>query len=126
MELLMKKDIRKQIYDKYQGHCAYCGCELEYKDMQIDHITPIFHNIKGKNPYGVIQGTDDIENYNPSCRACNNRKSSFSIEAFRNELEKTHERMLRDNANYRQMIRYGQIKLINEGKIKFFYEKVSQ
>lgn len=48
----MKKDIRKQIYDKYQGHCAYCGCELEYKDMQIDHITPIFHNIKGDNPYG--------------------------------------------------------------------------
>jgi hypothetical protein len=21
--------IRKQVYEKYNGHCAYCGCELE-------------------------------------------------------------------------------------------------
>lgn len=32
------KDVRKQVYEKYNGHCAYCGCKLDYKDMQVDHV----------------------------------------------------------------------------------------
>ena len=28
------KEIREQVYAKYNGHCAYCGCELDYKYMQ--------------------------------------------------------------------------------------------
>lgn len=32
-----KKD-RLKIYEKYNGHCAYCGCELNYKDMQVDQL----------------------------------------------------------------------------------------
>lgn len=27
------KKLRQEIYDKYNGHCAYCGCEIELKDM---------------------------------------------------------------------------------------------
>lgn len=34
------KHIRQKVYEKYDGHCAYCGCKLEYKDMQVDHINP--------------------------------------------------------------------------------------
>lgn len=119
----MNKKTRELVYNKYNGHCAYCGCKIEYKDMQVDHIIPIFRNVDGEKPYGNIRGTDDISNYNPSCRSCNKRKGTFSIEGFRTQLEACHERMMRDNANYRQMIRYGQIKLINDGKIKFFFEK---
>lgn len=51
------KKIRKQVYEKYNGHCAYCGCEIQYKDMQIDHMTPLYW-------YG---GEDNIENYMPAC-----------------------------------------------------------
>lgn len=32
--------IRKQVYEKYNRHCAYCGCELKYKDMEVDHVIP--------------------------------------------------------------------------------------
>ena len=32
------KTDRKKVLDKYGGHCAYCGCELTLKSMQIDHI----------------------------------------------------------------------------------------
>ena len=35
--------IRKQVYEKCNRHCAYCGCELEYKDMQVDHVTSVFY-----------------------------------------------------------------------------------
>ena len=36
----MTKDKRITVYDKYDGHCAYCGREIGLQDMQIDHIKP--------------------------------------------------------------------------------------
>ena len=36
----LTKDERMAVYEKTNGHCAYCGCELEYKDMQVDHVIP--------------------------------------------------------------------------------------
>lgn len=30
--------LRQSVYEKYEGHCAYCGEHIDYKDMQIDHI----------------------------------------------------------------------------------------
>ena len=39
------KRIRQQLYEKYNHRCAYCGCNLEYKDMQVDHVKPVYvHN----------------------------------------------------------------------------------
>ena len=32
---------RQQAYEKYGGHCAYCGKEIEIKDMQVDHMIPL-------------------------------------------------------------------------------------
>lgn len=32
------KDVRQKVYDKFKGHCAYCGCKLKYKEMQVDHF----------------------------------------------------------------------------------------
>jgi len=36
----MTKKQRIKVYEKYNGHCAYCGKKIEYKDMQVDHIDP--------------------------------------------------------------------------------------
>lgn len=41
MRKAIPKQIRQKVYEKHNGHCAYCGCELEYKDMQVDHIDSI-------------------------------------------------------------------------------------
>ncbi len=38
--MIMKKEDRLKIYRKYDGHCAYCGKSIEYKDMQVDHLVP--------------------------------------------------------------------------------------
>ena len=40
----MEEELRQKIYDKYNGHCAYCGKELTFEQMQVDHIEPIFRN----------------------------------------------------------------------------------
>lgn len=50
----MKKIDRKKVFDKYNGHCAYCGRQIEYKDMQVDHITS---KRNGR--------TDDIRSFGP-------------------------------------------------------------
>lgn len=107
----ISKQIRIQVYNKYFGRCAYCGCELEYKDMQVDHINPLYwHN-----------GDNDIENYNPSCRMCNFYKSTYTVEKFRERLQTLHER-LEKNFIYRLAKRYGIVKE-NTQPIKFYFEK---
>lgn len=56
----LTKDERMAVYEKTNGHCAYCGCELEYKDMQVDHVIPI-------NGWSE-QGSDTLDNMLPACR----------------------------------------------------------
>jgi 5-methylcytosine-specific restriction endonuclease McrA len=40
----MKID-RQAVYDKYQGHCAYCGCELQ-KGWHVDELLPVKRKYK--------------------------------------------------------------------------------
>ena len=34
----ISKETRQRVYQKYNGHCAYCGRYIDYKDMQVDHF----------------------------------------------------------------------------------------
>lgn len=38
--MAINKKIREVVYNKYNGHCAYCGKKIAYKDMQVDHFKP--------------------------------------------------------------------------------------
>lgn len=107
---------RKEVYEKYNGHCAYCGCELEYKDMQIDHIIP--KHLEDK--YEDIN-IDDVNNYMPSCRQCNFYKSTFTIETFRERIQTINDR-LKSIFIYKLALKYGLIKEINKSVI-FYFEK---
>ena len=35
------KKTREIVWKKYGGRCAYCGREIAYKDMQVDHFLPL-------------------------------------------------------------------------------------
>ena len=43
----LTKKQREQIFNKFGGKCAYCGCELPIR-WHADHIEPIYR--EGKNP----------------------------------------------------------------------------
>ncbi|WP_075823973.1 HNH endonuclease [Clostridium perfringens] len=108
------KKVREEVYKMYNGHCAYCGCELEYKDMQVDHVESLYW----------YNGANDISNYKPTCRMCNFYKSTFTLEEFRKELLKIRERLEKVFV-YRLSRKYGLIEEIDK-KIKFYFEEMEE
>ena len=114
--MCMNKQLRQKVYDKYSGHCAYCGKPIEYKDMQIDHIIP------KRKGYGLnVESSDDFSNLNPSCRSCNFRKGVFSVDEFRRELIKQRDNALK-TFQVKQSIDYGLLESIDKN-IEFYFER---
>lgn len=108
------KGIRIKVYQKYSGHCAYCGCDLEYKDMQVDHVVSKYW----------YDGADDISNYMPACRQCNFYKSSMTLEKFRERLQTLTDRLKRE-FTYKLALKYGVIAERNE-PITFYFEQFQE
>lgn len=131
----MKKEIRIQVYNKYNGRCAYCGEKIEYKDMQVDHIKPVhrptIYHEEYKNDPGYIaevkrlkselKAKENLNDLHPSCAKCNNYKHSLTIEQFRNELSLQVYRLKKD-AQFQRALRFNQIE-IKEKPIVFYFEK---
>lgn len=115
MTKISDKKVRLLIYSKYKGHCAYCGCKLKPSIFTIDHIKPKRRGDKTNN------GADSIDNYNPCCLSCNSSKATFSIEAWRKEIELKYDRLIRDSSQFRILNRFGLIKRQNE--VIFYFEK---
>lgn len=118
----MRKNIKKldrlKTYEKFKGHCAYCGKEIQYKEMRIDHIRPHRELLKA-----IEEGfdIDDIENLNPSCYRCNHYKRSLNLEKFREYMMSLHERIIK-NYIVKVGIDYGIVN-ITPFSGKFYFEK---
>ena len=113
---ISKKD-RMLIYNKFGGHCAYCGIEMEYKDMQVDHVIPLEGWSK--------QGSDTLDNMFPACRSCNHYKRARTLEGWRRILEKTPQTLERDCYTYRQAVKFGTVTPTPK-KIIFYFEKYNR
>lgn len=112
----INKAKREAVYKKYDGHCAYCGREIEYKDMQVDHFLPF-------RAWGIEDaGTDDLSNLMPACRTCNHYKRANSLETFRRYIYEIPKK-LRTNYIYKVGLIYGNVSDI-EKPIKFYFEIV--
>lgn len=111
----IRKGVRKIVYDKYNGHCAYCGCELEYKDMQVDHMEAVY-----RAEYNGKQADNSIDNYMPACRMCNFYKSTYTIDLFREMISGIPER-LKKVFIFRLAVKYGLIE-IKDKLIRFYFE----
>jgi len=105
------KNQREIIFNKTNGHCAYCGTGIILKSMQVDHLKSLFKD-----------GTNDINNLLPSCRPCNRRKGTFDIEQFRLEIQNQVSVLNKKYATYRNALRFGQI-IENCEPIVFYFEK---
>lgn len=106
--------LRHKIHEKYGGKCAYCGQPIEYKDMQIDHLVPLYRG-----------GKDSEDNYLPACRACNYYKHTLTVEDFRREIGEIKRRFRARNFRYRMALKYGIISE-TENEIRFYFEKITR
>jgi hypothetical protein len=109
----MKKELRIKVYEKYDGHCAYCGKEIAYEDMQVDHQQPKRHG-----------GKDTIDNLFPACRRCNHYKRDMNLETFRIYITTLHERVSTPYIN-KVAIDYGILKVI-PFLGTFYFEKIDK
>jgi hypothetical protein len=124
--MLMAKTISKKtrvaVYEKYDGHCAYCGKEIEYKDMQLDHMIPKQRERFKKYTEEEIEC---FENYMPSCRRCNHYKRAHSLETFRQMIEEIPKKLFRDNYIYKVGLDYGLVSA-HEQKVTFYFEWLAE
>jgi 5-methylcytosine-specific restriction endonuclease McrA len=102
------------IHAKCGGRCAYCGVEITIEKMSIDHIHP-----------RAAGGTDERANLNPSCRACNNFKSVWSLEEFRQHVAHQVERCRKYSVNYRTAERFGLVQVVRTDVV-FYFEHIAQ
>lgn len=107
----MKID-RLAIFNKCNGHCAYCGCEITVKKFQVDHLWP---------KYGG--GLNDENNLLPACCSCNNYKSTFTLELFRSQIMEQSIRLHKTKPTFRLAERFGQI-VRTPKPVVFYFEKL--
>ncbi|MCD8401334.1 HNH endonuclease [Tenacibaculum finnmarkense] len=124
------KELRDEIFKKYDGKCAYCGDDL--KKMQVDHIIPqrnFLESIVNQNDIPCFlkhlkeEDVNHIDNLNPSCATCNKFKDTFSLSNFRRELGNQLSRAKKYSSNFRFALKYNQVKE-TPAEIIFHFEKV--
>lgn len=115
----LKKEDRLKVYSKYDGRCAYCGRELEYSEMQVDHLIPL--RLAEKS----LDNLDTLGNYMPACRLCNHYKRGNSMEAFRKMIEEIPDKLERDSYIYKVGCRYGNVRPVQK-PIAFYFETERQ
>lgn len=118
------KKTRLALYEKYNHRCGYCGCEIAYKDMQVDHLKPVYVHGEYLGDMDSEQ-LNDISNFIPACRQCNLYKSTFELEEFREQLKTTMMENLRKDFRYRLAVKYGLIEE-KEHQIVFCFEEMEQ
>lgn len=122
---MTNKEKREAVYEKCQGHCAYCGKTISMKEMQVDHIEPHWHTLSEDQALkaGIKKGSHDLENLNPACARCNKWKSTYSLETFRKVIQTSLDRLERDTPNFRLARDFGLLKT-NENQVTFYFEKI--
>lgn len=126
----MREQDRQYIFDKYNGKCSYCGCELT-KGWHVDEIEPVRRNHiynKDKHRWEINKANPmmhperlHIDNQNPSCASCNINKHSMTLEEFRSSILGYMKHLNEKSTQYKIAKRYGLV--IEEIKpIVFYFE----
>ena len=116
--MTISKKVRQLVYDKYDGHCAYCGKRIEIKDMQVDHKLPLRNWNKSLSEAEL----NSIENLMPSCRRCNHYKRAEDLETYRKNIMTIQDRMAKDYL-FKVALDYGVVEVKPFNGV-FYFEKI--
>jgi hypothetical protein len=119
----LTKAQREQVRLKFDGKCAYCGCDLPAR-WHADHIEPVVRNDWLKVPRAPDwPERDTIENMNPACPPCNIDKHSLSLESWRQMIERSNEVLMRDVSTFRRALRFKLLEIRPE-PVTFYFERL--
>lgn len=127
----MNKKTRQLVHDKCGGNCAYCGDTLG-KRWTIDHVISQRNFLTSiKNQWRIPKflshltefDVNHIDNLLPSCRSCNNYKSSMDLELFRSEIGKLVDRLQAYSTQFKISTRFGLVRKTKKD-IVFYFEKI--
>lgn len=133
----MKISDRKKVFEKTDGKCAYCGCDLQ-KGWHVDEMEPVRRDyisipVKKDGRYShhkrVLNSVMHperfhIDNQWPACAACNIQKGSFTIEQFRRNIAAFVVSLNRDSTQYKFAKKFGLVKE-TEQPVIFYFETLS-
>ena len=128
----MNKKERRSVFDKFGGHCAYCGCKLP-QGWHKDHVKPIRRKLNYDTGKQKVLSTgkcrypkrECAENYFPACASCNINKHSLSVDDFRKLINGFITSLNRDSTQYRVARRYGLVQE-TEKPVVFFFENYTE
>lgn len=134
---MLTKKKRSIVFAKYNGRCAYCGCELQ-KGWHVDHLRPVgryYESIRDEGGFVIrdengnsrkimrmeIPENNHLENMVPSCASCNINKHGLSIEGFRNLIRGFLNSLNERSTQYKFAKKYG---LLEEtgNPVLFYFE----
>ena len=139
--VITKKD-REALFNKFDGKCAYCGCELK-KGWHVDHFEPIWRgkrDVLDKNGKRIWDSekheyksesfmyhpqNHNAENYMPACASCNILKGGNNLEAFRSIIANFINSLNSYTNQYKFAKRYGLVEETNK-PVVFYFEALNK
>lgn len=80
---------RQQVFAKFGGKCAYCGCDLPAR-WHADHLDPVRRRARWDSERGYVQTgeldrpeNDNLDNMMPACARCNISKGTLTLDQWR-------------------------------------------
>lgn len=121
---------REILRKKFDGRCAYCGCELE--KMHADHLMPVIRvtrdahgrPLPNAESYLIKPERNTVANMMPACAPCNLHKGGYSLEGWRDIIQRSGAILRRDTSTFRAGERFGVI-AVSEQPVVFHFERVA-
>lgn len=123
------KKQRDTLRMKFGGLCAYCGNTID--KMHADHVKPCIRITR--DSWGRPLPSDEqimvkpernvVSNMMPSCAPCNLHKGGYSLETWRDILQRSAAIVRRQTSTFKAGERFGII-TVTEKPVVFFFEKL--
>lgn len=125
------KKQRETLRAKFGGRCAYCGNDLGRK-MHADHMRPVMRittdqwmsPLPSSERRLLKPERNTVSNMMPACAPCNLHKGGYSLEGWRDILQRSAAILRRDTSTFRAGERFGII-TVSEQPVQFYFERLS-
>lgn len=121
---------REALRAKFGGRCSYCGCELD--KMQADHFLPVVRvtrdcmgrPLPADQCYMIKPELNCVANMMPACPPCNLHKGGYSLEGWRDIIQRSVDIARRATSTFKAGERFGLI-TVTEKPVRFYFETLA-